>query len=503
MRPHLVLGSVAIVGFLLPCTAWGQSVTDPLLSATTYACCPQYPTSMTFLPPGPGGDVDLLVLEKYTGRVRHFRNGVLRGTALDLPVSSDAERGLLGIALHPDFAANRYVYLCFTASPTQADTFQPNEVLDNRIVRYTWSDSLLTSPQLILKLPGRPDSHHQGGVILFGPDRMLYGVIGDIGRFGRMQNNATGPPPDTTSVLYRVRDDGTAPTDNPFYAMGGAMQVVYGYGIRNSFGFEFDPQTGVLWQTENGPGEYDEVNRFLPGFNSGWIRIWGPVGRDPEGTSDLWIAPGSQYTDPQFSWFITNAPTAIHFLHTDSLGAQNRDDIFIGSYNDRAIYHFELDAGRANLVMPAPSVADRVADTLPERDLFQWAFGFGGGIVDLDTGPDGAMYAAAFDNHTIYRIGRRHVSDVGPPGTSLRLVVHPNPFFTAASLRLVGVADPAAVLRIYTAAGRLVRVLAGHDVLVWDGTDVSGRPVAAGTYLARLESADGRPAVQAKIVRLR
>ena len=480
-----------------------QTVADPLLHVTVYACCPELPTSLAFLPGTSGSAVDMLVLEKVSGRVQHFRDGVLQGTALDLPVASYGERGLLGIALHPNFAVNHHVYLYYTTSPTALDAVTPSEVRDNRIERYTWNGSTLVSPQLVLPLPARPAFFHIGGVITFGTDGMLYGIIGDVGHSGQLQNNPLGPTPDTTSCIYRIRDDGTPPADNPFYAMGGAMQFVYGYGIRNSFGIEFDPRTDTLWQTENGPNLYDEINRFPRGFNSGWAQIMGPVARDPEGTSTLWVAPGSQYVDPEFSWLDTNAPAAIHFLQSDSLGAQYRDDIFVGSYNDHAIFHFELDAGRTHLVMPDTSVADRVADNAAQSGLFVWASGFGGGIVDLETGPDGALYASSLDNGTIYRIGRSPTSDVPASRWATgRLEVHPNPFRTTATLRVIGATDPTGVLRIYTATGRLVRVLESRGTLAWDGTDANGRPAAAGMYVARLEGGTGFVALQAKITRL-
>lgn len=503
MRLHLGITILTFAACVAPAPLRAQTVVDPLLQVSVYACCPQSPTSFAFLPRAPGGAVDLLVLEKFTGRVQHFRNGVLQDTALDLPVASYGERGLLGIALHPNFAVNQSVYLYYSTSPTTVDAVTPSEVRDNRIERYTWNGSALVSPQLTLRLPSRPAFVHIGGVITFGPDGMLYGINGDVGHSGQLQNNPPGPAPDTTSAVFRVQDNGTPPADNPFYALGGAMQLVYGYGVRNSFGITFDPLSNVLWQTENGPNLYDEINRLPPAFNSGWVQIMGPVARDPEGTSTLWVAPGSQYVDPQFSWFDTIAPAGIHFLASDSLGSQYRNDLFVGSYNDRAIYHFELDAGRGHLVMPDTAVTDRVADTAAERDLFLWASGFGGGIVDIETGPDGALYASSFDNHVLYRIGRVSTADVlVPHASTARLEVHPNPFRTSATLRVTGVANPAGV-HIYTAAGRLVRVLENQGILAWDGTDAHGRPLAVGTYFVRLAPGTGQPTLQAKVVRLR
>ena len=98
------------------------------------------------------------------------------------------------------------------------------------------------------------------------------------------------------------------------------MPKYYAYGVRNSFGLAFDPLTAELWDTENGPDRNDEINLVLPGFNSGWERIMGPVGRDAEGTGDLVQFPGSHYADPKFSWFNPVGLTAIVFMKSPLLG---------------------------------------------------------------------------------------------------------------------------------------------------------------------------------------
>ena len=492
-----MLARVLVVLLAVVPSAQAQVVLDGNLLVTPYACCPQFPTSFAFLPQAsPGAPIEVLILEKFSGRVRHFVNGVLQGTALDLPVSNYGERGLLGITLHPDFDTNAWIYLYYTRSPTDQDTPFPEIVLDNRVERYTWNGTALGSPQLILILPARPTFNHNGGVITFGPDGMLYGIIGDLGRFplGQVQNIATGPPPDTTAVVYRVHDDGTPPADNPFYAMGGPMQFAYGYAIRNSFGIEFDPVTDVLWETENGASGYDEINRFPPAFNNGFIRILGPASRDPQGTSDLWMAPGAQYVDPQFSWFASVAPTAIHFLRSDSLGADYRNDIFVGAHITGSIYHFELTQDRTALVMPDSTLADLVADTQAERDLFLWASGFGS-VVDLATGPDGALYALSFENDTLYRISRDPTTSVGPfPRARLSVVASPNPFRDVTRLHVLGrnvETSAEASLRIYDVAGRLVRVLDGTSGSAeWNGTDARGKRLAPGVYFVQLSAED-------------
>lgn len=473
-----------------------QVVLDNDLLVTPYACCPQFPTSFAFLPQAsPEQPLEVLILEKFSGRVRHHVNGVLQGTALDLPVSNYGERGLLGIVLHPDFANNAWIYLYYTRSPTDQDTPFPNIVLENRVERYTWNGTTLGSPQLIVKLPAQGSTNHLGGVITFGPDGMLYGIIGDLGNnTGQLQNQPGGAPPDTTSMVFRVHDDGTPPTDNPFYAMGGAMQLAYGYAIRNSFGIEFDPVSEVLWETENGASGYDEINRFPPAFNNGFIEILGPASRDPQGTSTLWMAPGAQYIDPQFSFFATVAPTAIHFLRSDSLGAHYRNDIFVGAHVTGSIYHFELTQDRTTLVMPDSSLADLVADTQAERDVFLWASGFGS-VVDLATGPDGALYALSFENDMLYRISRNPTSSVGPsPRARLSIVASPNPFRDVTRLHVLGrriETSAEASLRIHDVAGRLVRVLDGTSGSVeWNGTDARGKRLAPGVYFVQVGARD-------------
>ncbi|MFQ5600261.1 MAG: PQQ-dependent sugar dehydrogenase, partial [Candidatus Krumholzibacteriia bacterium] len=462
-----------------------QTLADGLLEVTTWACCPQFPTSFAFLPSGPLEPLDVLICEKFTGRVQRYRDGVFQDTVLDLAVSAFAERGLLGIELHPDFDSNGFVYLFYTASPTDQDVLGPSPVLENRVARFTWDGSALGSELVMLTLPARPSFAHNGGVLRFGPDGMLYGVIGNLGRYGQLQNIASGDPPDTTSIIFRIQDDGTPPADNPFFGAGGAMQLVYGYGVRNSYGLEFDPVSGVLWQTENGPSEYDEINRFLPGFNSGFTRILGPESRSPATVDDLWQAPGSHYSDPRFSWLDNVAPAPIHFLRSDSLGTRYRNDCFVGAYNTQSIYHFELTADRSMLVMPDSSVEDLVADSDTERDLFLWASGFGGGVVWLDTGPDGALYALTFDNGRLFRIARAQVSDAGPREAEdfvrPRLEAWPNPFHAETWIHLRGHGNDAGqLLRIYTVSGRVVRTLEGRGVLAWDCTDSRGRPVAPG-----------------------
>src|SRR5262245_59142362 len=303
------------------------TVVDPNLAVRTVVSGLAQPTSMAFL-----GTDDFLVLEKASGRVKHVVNGAVVGTALDLAVNNNSERGLLGIALHSDFAANHFVYLYWTCTaPVPTDPFTPSltecadppqgsadssnvlavPLLGNRVDRFVWNGTSLVFDRDMIKLRafqndvtnGRARGNHNGGVIRFGPDGKLYIIIGDNGRRGRLQNLPNGPfgpgqfddqfggpEPDNahfTGVIIRLNEDGSTPTDNPFFAagaqIGGAaganVQKIFAYGVRNSFGIAFDPESGNLWDQQNGDDIFDELNLVDAGSNLGWVQIMGPVDR--------------------------------------------------------------------------------------------------------------------------------------------------------------------------------------------------------------------------------
>jgi glucose/arabinose dehydrogenase len=298
----------------------GPTLLAPNLVLRTVVDDLALPTSIAFL-----GPADLLALEKNSGKVKRVVNGVVQGTVLDLAVNFGSERGLLGIALHPNFPTNPGVYLFWTESSTGSDTAVLSEtpLLGNRVDRFVWNGSSLAFDQNLIRLRAiqqdfttvttpfgtftQPErGNHDGGVIEFGPDGKLYVLFGDIGRRGQLQNLVDGPfgpgipddqfggpePDDAhlSGVVIRLNDDGSTPTDNPLFAAGAAIggevgenvQRVFSYGLRNSFGMAFDPASGALWTQENGEDAFDELNRVEPGQNSGWVQIVGPASRVAE-----------------------------------------------------------------------------------------------------------------------------------------------------------------------------------------------------------------------------
>ena len=396
MKRFLIVLAACLLAFSSALAA--PSLTDPNLSVTEIASGLSSPTTMAFI-----GTDDILVLQKDNGQVRRVIGGVLQPSAvLDVVVDNASERGMLGIAVHPNFPASPFVYLYYTESSTANDS--SGLPAANRVYRYTWNGATLISPPLlILDLPVSPGPNHDGGIVTFGPDGKLYVVIGDLNRDGQLQNFPAGPAPDNTSVILRINDDGSVPSDNPFFSQGGNVAKYYAYGIRNSFGLAFDPVTNKLWMTENGPGSFDEINLVEAGFNSGWEKIMGPDSRNANNVSDLFSITGSHYADPKFSWLATVGPTAIVFLDSTTLGADYENDAFVGDINNGNLYRFKPNGTRNGFVFSGAGLADLVADSGAELNETILGTGFAG-ITDLKVGPDGRLYVVSFGDGKIYAI---------------------------------------------------------------------------------------------------
>jgi len=354
---------------------------------------------------------DIIITQKYNGIVRLVSNGVLQPQPiLQVPVLNNSERGLLGVAIANttgDSTAAKTIFLYYT-EPVGGEA-------RNRIYRYEWNGSgstrnTLTGGSLILDLPGEPGPNHDGGKIKIGPDGMLYAVIGDLNRRGMLQNILEGPPPDDTSVIFRIKPDGSAVEDNPFFnSTDESMQRYYAYGIRNCFGLDFDPVTGILWEAENGPSVYDEINVVLPGFNSGWRKVMGPIERggiSEEGISlsDLVNSPGSYYADPVFSFRQSDGITDIEFFNSTKLGDRYANNIFVGDFNHGNLYYFTVNSNRTGLDFTGiEDLEDLVADNPEEVNAVTFGTGFNRGITDIETGPDGYLYILTFAGD-LYRI---------------------------------------------------------------------------------------------------
>jgi glucose/arabinose dehydrogenase len=275
----------------------------------------------------------------------------------------------------------------------------------NRIYKYDWDGGNLTGGRVILDLPGTPGPNHNAGKLKIGPDGMLYAVIGDLNRNGMLQNYENGPKPDSTSVLLRIDQNGNAANNtlsDADPAISAALSKYYAYGIRNSFGLDFDPKTGKLWDTENGPDRYDEINVVAPGFNSGWEDVIGPIERSGKNASGLVQFAGSHYEDPVFSWRQPQGVTDMEFFSSTKLGEKYANNIFVGDINNGNLYFFKVNSERTGLALDGPGLQDLVADNPSEVATVTLGTGFGG-ITDIETGPDGYLYILTYSG-SVYRI---------------------------------------------------------------------------------------------------
>ncbi|CAN5478265.1 hypothetical protein BH18THE2_BH18THE2_35420 [soil metagenome] len=403
-------------------------VGDPTLSVETVAQGLEFPTTMAFLGPN-----DILVLEKEKGTVQRIVNGkMLPEPILDVNVGASQERCMCGIAISKSIPGHTYVFLYYTETESvdREDITEGNDPIGNRLYRYELVNDKLVNPKLLLDLPATPGPRHNGGALVIGPDNNLYITIGDVdGTYQSAesetltQNFPDGVESDGRSGILRITQDGNPVPNGDIIGEDPPLNLYYAYGIRNSFGINFDPVTGNLWDTENGPGEGDEINLVEPGFNSGWALVQGIStstsnnNNQDYNPSDLVDFDGrGTYSDPEFEWRQTLGPTALIFLHSDRLGQQYQNDIFVGSIVTGNIYHFDLNEDRTALVLIG-ELEDKIAE-IRETGAEDIVFGEGfAGISDLEVGPDGYLYVVSLGQGKIFRIvpGDAGASTLSPP----------------------------------------------------------------------------------------
>ena len=383
-------------------------VSDPNLKAEVVAQGLDTPTTMAFLGPD-----DLLVLEKDKGTVMRIVNGIISDKPLlDVDVANSVERGLCGIAISKN-DSKTYVFLYFTEIDGQDSEDRKGRPPEgNRLYRYELVDDKLVNPVLLLDLPASPGPRHNGGAIEIGPDQNMYIPVGDIdGSFNpsypatQTQNFAAGILADGRSGILRITQDGN-PVGEGILGDAMPLRLYYAYGIRNSFGLDFDPITGSLWDTENGPHEGDEINLVNSGFNSGWHEIYGFSSSHKKSEMDKLVTfdGKGKYDEPKVVWGKSTGLTSIVFLDSDKLGTQYRNDIFVGDAHNGRIYHFKLNNERNDVVLPE-ILAGKIIENPVNLGAEDIVFGDGfGGITDLTVGPDGYLYVVSIGQGKVFRI---------------------------------------------------------------------------------------------------
>ena len=426
----------AVDPFRIPADDQPHAIRDPNLQAEELVTGLLRPTAMAFL--GDSSD-DILVTFKDNGTVRRIIDGELQAEPLlDVAVANNNgtnERGMLGMAVAEYNETTTYVFLYYTESGGGQDGDDLAGVVPagNRLYRYelveNGDSAELINPKLLLDLPARPGPRYNGGPLLVTQNEngtVVYLMIGDLDhRETQSENFEDGPPPDGTGGILAIDVEGN-PLPNPVLveqANGeeengeediGMLPYYYSYGLRNGFGLAIDPVTGYLWDTENGPDWFDEINLALPGFNSGWAAIMGPSsapeneGADPE--EDLVDFGGrGVYREPEFAWQNTVGLTAIHFLNSTALGEEYANDMFAGDINNGRLYHFDLNQDRTGLLLEGV-LADKVANNVQELDSVIFGTGFRS-ISDIETGPDGYLYFLLYGPGKIFRIAPATAED--------------------------------------------------------------------------------------------
>ena len=299
-----------------------------------------------------GPDGAIWVTER-PGRISRVdpTTGVITKVA-DINVSESGEGGLMGLAFHPDFATEPWVYV--------AHTYEAGGSTRNRVVRMRFDGTALGTPQVLVDgIPGA--SNHNGSRVVVGPDRLLYVTTGDASNSSQAQDKSS-----LAGKILRLTLDGAPAPGNPFGTR------IYSYGHRNPQGLVFAPD-GTLYETEHGPNDNDEVNRIEAGRNYGWPDVHGRCDNDI-GTGETAFCQANNVAEPLSQWTPTIAPSGLDYYNASRIPSWHGNLLFT-TLKGSALYRLTLSA-------------DGRAVTAQER-LFGDTFGR---LRDVLVAPDGAVY---------------------------------------------------------------------------------------------------------------
>ncbi len=368
-RPAAIALAVALALCALPPARAETLTITPVLTGLAW------PVALAFAPDG-----RWFLNERLTGAIRVVAGGQLQAQVwATVPVLTAGEQGLLGLAIDPRWVqGERWVYVYHTYANGTTPV--------NRIARFFDTSGQATVLEVVLD--GIPAAgFHNGGILGFGPDGMLYATTGDATNMNNAQDLGS-----LGGKVLRMNGDGSVPADNPFVATPGANPRVFTYGHRNIFGLAFRPVTGQPFITENGPSSDDEVNALVAGGNYGWPNVLGVAG-DP------------RYRDPILVFQQIIAPTGAAFF-TGSQVENLSGDLVFGDWGRGALNRIRF----AGPTSDAVAFNDRPA-TSPEG---------GGGVLDVDSGPDGFLYFTT--RSAIYRVNGTAQPGGGPSGVSTWLL---------------------------------------------------------------------------------
>jgi aldose sugar dehydrogenase len=340
------------------------TITDSNFIIEEYISGLKYPVMIDFL------DEQIVVIEKDLGNVRIIKDGVLVSEPiLNIEVSKTIEEGLIGILV-----SENDVFLHYTTADAN------NKTTSNWFQKYAWNgDKLIFEENLIAFHNG--NGMHNSGVMIKNENGDILAGIGDIGDEKSTMQNSFNAEIQTGKIFSLLTPD-----------------EIFAAGIRNTYGIDFDPVTGFLWDTENGPEFFDEVNLVKEKFNSGWNSVQGPIN---DGQKIPFIE-GFEYSDPEFSWERPIGATAIHFVNSP-LFPNNENSVLVGSFHDGILYKFELNEKRNGFVFNNSELTDLVLHKNDNPNEIILGTGFAG-ITDIKQGPDGFIYIVTIGDGKIFRL---------------------------------------------------------------------------------------------------
>ncbi len=357
-----------------PLMSQGPVTEQDGVTVTTLAEDLEHPWGMAWLP-----DDGLLITER-PGRVRLYRDGRLEPEPLDgvAQVLAVNQGGLFDIALHPEFAENRLVYLTYAAGRRGSNRTQ--------VARAELTGDGFRNWEVIFRsADDKPGGQHFGSRLLWLPDGTLLVSIGDGGNppisfeGAPIRHQAQNPGTHFGSVV-RLNDDGSVPEDNPFVGREGHRPAIWSYGHRNIQGLARDPLTGAIWASEHGARGGDELNQLQAGANFGWPEV--TFSRN-YGTGSL-ISPHTHLPgmmDPIVVWLDTAAPSGLTVYRGDAFPGWD-GDLLSGSLVARDIRRITVDDSGAAVAETAIPIGERVRDVRQGPD---------GRLYVLTEEPDGRL----------------------------------------------------------------------------------------------------------------
>ncbi|NNM05148.1 MAG: PQQ-dependent sugar dehydrogenase [Gemmatimonadetes bacterium] len=324
------------------------------------------PWAMAFVPGG-----DMLVTER-PGRLRIIRDGkLLSGPVPGVPaVFARGQGGLMDVVLHPDFAANRLVYLSFS-KPVDGGSESTTAV-----VRGRFEGDRLLDVEEIFEAVSRGNGHY-GSRLAFDRDGFLFITVGD--RQAPPRGDLEAHPAQDLSnhhgTTIRLHDDGRVPADNPFVGRAGARPEIWSYGHRNAQGLAFDPETGDLWLNEHGPQGGDELNLVLPGRNYGWPVIG--YGVNYGSGSPIHESTHQEGMEQPVHYWVPSIATCGLLVYTGDRFPEWKGNVFVGGLAGQQLARLTMDG--TGVVSEETLLAGR------------------GRIRDVRQGPDGFIYVSIED----------------------------------------------------------------------------------------------------------